>query len=486
MAAIEPVSVAGLQLFLPSILDSLVLLVGHPPEQPTVSCTLDNKHECILFRIGDFGVSGSTFSYSVIALAVALQALVFILFGALADHGRMRKSFLTASTIAGMIFCVLVLGVRGPLAAWIGASLHILITVGFGVSMMLYNSYLPLLSDNHPEILSFHSDDPLERAEQRELVASRLSTKGYMVGYGSAVLFLAGCVGYLFLVKTPDVSHARHCVAACGLLWGIGACVFPLWNLQSRRGPPLPPKSNVLTFSAKKTWSTLRKGQQLPHLFWFLAAFFLYSDGCNTIGTVFVLFARNVLKATDRSLIFCSILATLCAIVGNFFFFHVQKVFRVSGKAMLISILSGFLLLTGYGGMGTFVTAFGLRNPWEMYVMAGAYGFLMGAMQSFSRVLYAEMIPPGEEAEFFALYAITDKGSSWIGPVIQAMVATFLSDQRMGFFFLTAMIAMPFPVLLWLVNPVEGKEDALAFVKGGRGETRLLTPHYMTEDKRSA
>lgn len=482
MAAMEPVSVAVLQLFLPSILDSLSLLIGHPPGQPSVRCTKDNKHTCILFHIGSLAISGSTFSYSIIALAVALQALVFILFGALADYGTMRKTFLTVSTIAGSVFCVAVLGIRGPLAAWIGAALHISITVGFGVSMMLYNSYLPLLSEGHPQVTLFQSDDPLEKAKQRELVSSSLSTKSYMVGYGSAGLFLAACVGYLSLVNSPDISHARHCVAACGLIWGLGAAAYPLWNLKSRPGPSLPPTSHVLGFSVTKTRATLGKGRQLPHLFWFLAAFFLYSDGCNTIGTVFVLFARNVLKATDKTLILCSILATFCGIVGNLFFFTVQKAFRLTGKTMLVIVLSGFLLLTGYGGMGTFMTTFGLRHQWELFMLAGIYGFLMGAMQSFSRVIYAEMIPPGDEAEFFALYAITDKGSSWIGPVIQALVATFLPDQRLGFFFLTAMVVTPFPVLIWLVDPVEGKDDAIAFAKLYDAPGPLAA-EVMTEEK---
>jgi hypothetical protein len=36
-------------------------------------------------------------------------------------------------------------------------------------------------------------------------------------------------------------------------------------------------------------------------------------------------------------------------------------------------------------------------------------GSLYGAFQSYARSVFAEMIPPGEEARFFGLFSITDK-----------------------------------------------------------------------------
>jgi UMF1 family MFS transporter len=31
--------------------------------------------------------------------------------------------------------------------------------------------------------------------------------------------------------------------------------------------------------------------------------------------------------------------------------------------------------------------------------------------------VFSDLVIPGKEAEFFALYEITDKGSSWLGPL---------------------------------------------------------------------
>jgi hypothetical protein len=36
-------------------------------------------------------------------------------------------------------------------------------------------------------------------------------------------------------------------------------------------------------------------------------------------------------------------------------------------------------------------------------------GFVYGAFQAYARALYAELIPKGEEAKWYALFSITDK-----------------------------------------------------------------------------
>jgi UMF1 family MFS transporter len=58
------------------------------------------------------------------------------------------------------------------------------------------------------------------------------------------------------------------------------------------------------------------------------------------------------------------------------------------------------------------------------------YGFVMGGLSSFCRSLYGELIPPGFEAAFYALYAITDKGSSVFGPAIVGAITDAYGEIR--------------------------------------------------------
>lgn len=448
MAAIEPISVAVLQLF-------MLLLLGDAGGEAQGGGA-EGTH--VVFTIGSFEVTTILFTYTTLALSVALQAVFFICFGALADYGSNRRYFLMISTVFGSLCCISALLVRGGRAAIIAGSLDVLITISFGASLMLYNSYLPLLAENHPETTEFRSDDPLEIIKRREVVANGLSTRSFMIGYASAVVFLMACAAYLTWIHS-SLEVILWMIAISGVLWLLGS-IYPLFTLQNRSGRDLPTDANVWTFSIKKTFSTLCRCKRLPNAFRYLLAYFLFADGCNTMGQVAVFFARNVLKMPYGDLIICTILAPLSGVAGNFFFFYLQRRLRLASKSVLVFILVDMILITVYGGMGIFTHTLGLHHGREMFGMAVYYGFHMGAMQSFSRVIFAELVPLGEESEFFSLYAITDKGSSWLGPAIQAITSQYLPDERYGLVFLGVMIALSIPILVWGFDPIQGKKEA--------------------------
>eukprot|EP00488_Nonionellina_sp_1-RS-2012_P003407 TRINITY_DN7234_c0_g1_i1.p1 TRINITY_DN7234_c0_g1~~TRINITY_DN7234_c0_g1_i1.p1 ORF type:complete len:108 (+),score=17.35 TRINITY_DN7234_c0_g1_i1:502-825(+) len=69
----------------------------------------------------------------------------------------------------------------------------------------------------------------------------------------------------------------------------------------------------------------------------------------------------------------------------------------------------------------------GLVNIWEMYMFAAVLGFNQGSIHALSRSLFGLLVPSGYESQFFGLYEITDKGSSWIGPMMVAIVSNITS-----------------------------------------------------------
>jgi UMF1 family MFS transporter len=40
------------------------------------------------------------------------------------------------------------------------------------------------------------------------------------------------------------------------------------------------------------------------------------------------------------------------------------------------------------------------------------------------------MIPSGQEAEYFGFYEISERGTSWIGPIVFAIAVQFTGSQR--------------------------------------------------------
>ena len=72
-----------------------------------------------------------------------------------------------------------------------------------------------------------------------------------------------------------------------------------------------------------------------------------------------------------------------------------------------------------------------------MYVAVAVFGFCLGPLGGVSRLAFADIIPPGHEAEFFALMEISDKGSSWMGPTfVTALWTAFPAHSRLAFVYL--------------------------------------------------
>lgn len=92
--------------------------------------------------------------------------------------------------------------------------------------------------------------------------------------------------------------------------------------------------------------------------------------------------------------------------------------------------------------------------------MGFVFGFVMGGISSYCRSFYGLLIPPGSEAAFYALYAITDKGSSAVGPAVVGVIVDRVGSIRPAFGFLAILIALPAP-LIWMVDVKKGQEDAL-------------------------
>lgn len=94
-----------------------------------------------------------------------------------------------------------------------------------------------------------------------------------------------------------------------------------------------------------------------------------------------------------------------------------------------------------------------------MYPLGLLYGFILGGLSSYCRSLYGELIPPGYEAAFYALYAITDKGSSIFGPAIVGVIIDQTGGIRPAFWFLLVLTGAPAFIICW-VDVKRGKVSA--------------------------
>ena len=220
----------------------------------------------------------------------------------------------------------------------------------------------------------------------------------------------------------------------------------------------------LLSETLLSVFHTVKRARHIPNTFIYLVAFFMFSDAHATINTTAILFGKNALGMSSTELLIVSIVAPRCGLIGNYVMLKVQRRLGLSTKFMnvLLLVLLSFIPLFGIIGFSN--AGFGLKSKGEMYFIGGYYGFLNGAIQSTSKVLFSELIPPGDESEFFSLYEITDKGSSWFGPLMVGLINDLTGELRYSFLVLLALLVIPIPFVL-KTDVIKGKRDAIVYSK---------------------
>ncbi|KAJ4513962.1 Autophagy protein 22, variant 2 [Exophiala dermatitidis] len=463
---------------------------------------------CVIYVLGA-EINTASFAMYTFSISVLIQALLIISMSAAADHGRFRKTFLLVFAFTGATATALFIAVV-PKVYLLGALLAMIANTCFGASFVLLNSFLPLLVRYHPSIDHGRSrgdllpddvrqredDEGYDEPEDDNLASStsallprdvsnetpstavispelKLSTKissnGIGIGYIAGLFVQA--VAILIVVATGSTTFSlRLVLMVVGLWWFVFSIPAALW-LRPRPGPPLPTELTghsgwvgYVTYAWKALFKTIGHARRLKDLVIFLCAWFLLSDSIATVSGTAVLFAKTSLGMKTEALGLINVIAMTAGVIGAFYWSFVSRVFNLSASRTIVACICLFEIIPLYGLLG-FIPAikrygvFGLQQPWEMYPLGAVYGFVLGGLSSYCRAFFGELIPPGFEAAFYALYAITDKGSSIFGPAIVGAITDRYGEIRPAFVFLAVLIFLPLPLML-LVDVDRGKAEA--------------------------
>jgi UMF1 family MFS transporter len=92
-------------------------------------------------------------------------------------------------------------------------------------------------------------------------------------------------------------------------------------------------------------------------------------------------------------------------------------------RAVIVSLATWTLLMCG---------VFAVKDTAGYFVAAALVAIVMGGSQALSRSLYSVMIPKGKEAEYFSLYEISDKGTSWLAPLMFGLMLQFTGSYQLA------------------------------------------------------
>ena len=402
------------------------------------------KTNCVELSVPTIGgVNPTSFAFLVISLSCISQLITFALFGLHADHTERRRELLLASSLLGagsIVTLAFFPEGEGSAKYLLAALVTVVSNTSFGMAQVFYNAYLPLIAKDKADV----------NGEDENNVQNTISSHALAGGYWAGVLGLILSIGVL--VATGGMakgateyqisSSFRWATVLSGVWWFIGT-LLTIPRLQSRPSKELLPFS--WTYSLAAFGRTIKfTYNKLPKTGLFMILYFFYSDGYSTIAGLGLLYARLDMCAETSTLFVVAMEAPLCAALGNYLFLWISRKYKYSNRTMVVLILALVAVLPFWGLLGYFSNSIGFRNYWEVYLLGAWFGFCLGAIQNFSRTLFIELTPSSRENEYFAFYELTDKGSSWLGPLVVSGLASLGSGTlRLAFAYILFMTLAP-------------------------------------------
>jgi MFS transporter, UMF1 family len=289
----------------------------------------------------------------------------------------------------------------------LGGAFLLVASVAYACSIVVYNSFLPQLA----------------APDERDKVSSR----GWAFGYlGGGVLLVANLVLFQLaeadrLPFTPGTA-AQVSIASAGVWWAVFTLVSLAALRDSTPDAVALPAGSTITAGFRQLRATFARLRLAPVTLMFLAAYLLYNDGIQTVIAQSSVYADAELGLPASVAIVAVLLVQFVAMVGAWLLGVLAG--RFGTKRV---VLASLVVWTGVLGYAFFMPA---GRPGQFYLLAALIGLVLGGSQALSRSLFSHMTPGGSEAEYFSLYEISDKGTSWLGSMLFGLALQFTGSYR--------------------------------------------------------
>jgi len=384
---------------------------------------------------------GSFFPY-VVSLSVFLTVFVLPVVGAIADRTQRKKQMLAVFAYLGA-FATMGLFFVGGGRYLLGGALFIVANVSFGAAAVVYNAFLPEIAE----------------PDERDAVSAR----GWALGYlGGGLLLAANLVLFNAHARlgVSEGEAVRICLLSAGIWWAAWT-VVPLRRLRQHRRRPAQEEAagSVVTAGFRQLRETFREARNYPLTLAFLLAYLIYNDGIQTVITLASVYGDDELKLPTSTLITAILVVQFVAFGGALLFGRLARRFGARN-----SVLFSLVLWTVAVALAFVLPA---RRALLFFALAILIGLVLGGSQALSRSMFSQLIPAGREAAYFSLYEISERGTSWLGPLLFGLIYQITGSYRLAIISLVVFFVVG-GVLLSRVNLRRATEAA-----GNRPPERL-------------
>ena len=371
------------------------------------------------------------------AVASIIVALSAPILGAIADKGTAKKKFLLFFAFMGIVMtsCLYLVSHGNWPTAFM---LFIFACIGFSGGNIFYDSLITGV------------------ASEKKL--DFVSALGFSLGYlGGGILFAANS----WMVLKPETfgfANQDEAVKIAFLSVGLWWAVFSIPIFLFVKEP-----ANVKAVSGLKMVKagfnqlkdTFQEIRHLKTIFLFLAAYWLYIDGVDTIIRMGMNHALNLGFKQDVlivALLIPQFVGFPCAIgfgyLGG----------KIGTKRAIFIAITVYLFITIWSAV--------MKSKTDVLVLVALIGLVQGGIQALSRSFYARIIPVNKSAEYFGFYNMLGKFAAVIGPLLIAGVVLLVKSMgydpdissRAGIASISVLF-LAGGVLFYFVDEKKGREE---------------------------
>lgn len=336
------------------------------------------------------GAEGSRLWGISVGVAMLAVALISPILGAIADFTASKKRLLILFSAITWIFTGLLFFVqKGNIL--IGMTFFILAEIGYRSGQVFYNSLLPEIAD--PEDIG------------------RVSSNAWAIGSFGGILILIILLPLIIVIGGDTI--VRLSMVFTAVYFALSSIPTILWIQEKAQPKPLPAGENYLTVGFNQLIETIKSLRGFKDFIRFMIAFLIYNDGilmtldfAAIIGAVlFGMGQQEIIIFMIVVQVFSAIGAWLAGVAGD----------KVGYKRALIYSLVLMIL--------SILALLFAQNQVHFYLIGALAGLALTGVQAISRGLISYFAPKGKSAEFYGLFAVTGRTSSFIGPTIYGFLA---------------------------------------------------------------
>ena len=354
-----------------------------------------------------------------IAAAYLLVALFSPLFSSIADYTGRRKLFMQIFTWIGSLSCGMLFFFTGRETIELGIIAFALGTLGYGGSIVFYNSFLPVIA--------------LEKDQDR------ISARGYAMGYlGGVVLLLFN----LLMIMKPGLFGIESGTLPARIsfltvfLWWIGFAQITFSCLPKYTCGRTKKEGHILWNGYRELQTVFYKIKGSLRLSLFLSGFFFTMMGLLTVMFMAATFGEKELHLNETVLIPTILLIQLVGMMGAWLFARLSE--RFGNILALLIAVSLWVIIC--------IEAYFITNAAGFVTIAFFIGIVMGGTQSLARSTYSKMLPETKDhTSFFSFYDVMEKLATVAGTFSFGLIELMTGSMRysvmaISVFFIIGMI----------------------------------------------